>query len=81
MPRAEQKTAWCFGCGKKQPYKVFAGTDITLVDGRRVAYQRYDARCAECGRAVDVEWVNDLNYRKEVEARDYAKRCGAVADR
>lgn len=80
MTIPKQKTAWCFDCASQQGYKVYACHDVLKVGNRYVAAPKYVAKCAKCGRGVEVEWVEALNYKSQVEAKDYAKRCGAKED-
>ena len=55
-----------FGSGKGDEKKQYAIQTIERILG-------------EYGRVVDVEWVDDLNYKTKVEARDmYDRRRGAT---
>lgn len=78
---AHNDKAWCFGCNKQQGYKVYAQTAVTQINGVNVVHMKYTAQCAECGHEVSVDWVDELNYKSKVEARDNAKRCSARGDR
>jgi hypothetical protein len=73
-------TAWCFGCNEKQGYKVYAQNAVTQINGVNVVHMKYTAQCAKCGREVSVDWVDELNYKSQVEARDCAKRRCAKGD-
>lgn len=80
MSRADT-TAFCFGCEKRQPFRVYVGQTNVEERGRQLVYHEYTARCAVCGGKVDVEWVDDLNYKSKVEARDmYDRRRGKKSD-
>lgn len=80
MTRAKPSdTALCLGCERQQPYRVYVGQTTVEERGKKLTYHQYTARCTVCGRVVDVEWVDDLNYKTKVEARDmYDRRRGAT---
>lgn len=76
------KTALCLKCEKQQPFRVLVQPVVYEECGRKYVVSGYAARCMVCGAEVDVEWVDELNYKTRVEAKkEYDRRCGKGGDR
>lgn len=62
--------AFCLSCNANKPFYLREDTRFITVRGVRIKYKHTSAICCDCGLAISVPEINDLN----ADARESAYR-------